>query len=213
MTDAGGHVVSQVRANHDGTRWLTLNDVNNAYGWANATIAFDANGNVTSVTGINDNGTHTIAMKDVAMALDTALWFSTPYDPNLGGTPADMTLNGGGLTDILYGFAGNDTLNGGIGNDVLRGGAGNDVLSGGTGHDLFIFGPGDGIDTVTDFDYDGLTGDTIALHALGVANFAALQPLMSQVGADTVITLDPWNKIVLQHIQPDWLNASHFTFG
>lgn len=48
--------------------------------------------------------------------------------------------------------AGDDTLIGGEGDDFLAGEAGDDLLSGGAGDDWFEYRPGDGHDTITDFN-------------------------------------------------------------
>ncbi len=74
-------------------------------------------------------------MRDIAPALDTLLWFTRPYDANLGSTPVSLALTGGAGADVLYGFDGNDTLNGAGGNDLLGGGNGADTLTGGSGAD------------------------------------------------------------------------------
>ncbi|MBT0962389.1 calcium-binding protein [Denitromonas iodatirespirans] len=87
------------------------------------------------------------------------------------GEDGDDSLDGGVGNDYLYGGNGSDTLNGGADNDylyggndndVLTGGAGNDYLSGDAGSDTYVFGRGDGLDTV--YNYDAGAGvDTIAL--------------------------------------------------
>ncbi len=64
-----------------------------------------------------------------------------------------------GSADTLVGGSGDDTLLGGKGNDSLSGGVGNDQISGGDGDDIFLFAPGEGNDTITDFN----TGNTGAL--------------------------------------------------
>jgi len=48
---------------------------------------------------------------------------------------------------------GGDTVTGGSGNDTLDGGTGNDSLTGGDGDDVFVYDPGDGADTITDFNF------------------------------------------------------------
>lgn len=48
--------------------------------------------------------------------------------------------------------AGDDSLEGGAGDDLLIGGEGDDLLSGGAGNDRFEYEPGDGHDTITDFN-------------------------------------------------------------
>ncbi len=204
--DTGNHLVMESVVNDDGSRSLTLNDVANQYAWATATVSFDANGNVTGVTGTNDDNSHTVTMANIANAYDNALWFTSPYDADLGAAPENLTLTGGGNSDILYGHAGNDTLSGGGGNDWLNGGTGNDTLTGGAGDDRFVFKSGDGLDTVTDFT----PGDVLDLHGYGVTSFAALQPFMSQSGADTVIAFDDQNHIVLHNVTMTALNAGDF---
>jgi hypothetical protein len=150
--DASGNLLSRVVSNDDGTHALNLVDVANAFAFASATVSFDANWNVTGISGVQDSGSHSITMANIAGALDTLLWFATPYDPDHDAAPANLTLVGGGGRDILYGFAGNDTLSGGAGNDVLRGGAGADVLSGGAGRDIFVYS-GVWESTSTGFDH------------------------------------------------------------
>ena len=78
---------------------------------------------------------------------------------DLYGMSGDDRVYGGSGTDTLNGGAGNDTLEGGANNDQLEGGTGNDSLTGGDGDDVFLYQPGDGIDTITDFN----TGNTGAL--------------------------------------------------
>ncbi|HEY4941731.1 MAG TPA: calcium-binding protein [Rhizomicrobium sp.] len=208
--DAGGHQISQAGTNDDGTHWLSLYDKSNQYGWATATLGFDANWNQTSLTGTNDNGTHSVTMSNIAEALDTALWFATPYDANFDSAPVNAVLVGGSGSDVLYGHNGNDTLEGSGGNDFLVGGRGNDILTGGTGDDRFVFRTGDGLDTITDFVPGDTGGDVIDLHGYGVTSFAVLQGLMSQIGSDVVVAFDDVNHIVLQQVALAQLNDSDF---
>ena len=59
---------------------------------------------------------------------------------------------------VVEGVAGgNDTLEGGGGDDYIIGGDGDDLLTGGAGNDYFQYLPGDGHDTITDFNF-GNTG-------------------------------------------------------
>ncbi|MCX7561466.1 Hint domain-containing protein [Sulfitobacter sp. F26204] len=62
--------------------------------------------------------------------------------------------DGAGLTIDARG--GDDTIEGGSGNDTIDGGAGDDSIEGGAGDDTFTYQPGDGSDTITDFN----TGNT-----------------------------------------------------
>ena len=63
-----------------------------------------------------------------------------------------VCLAGGAGDDIILGDAGDDTIDGGSGNDFIEGGLGNDLLTGGDGNDYFTYTPGDGLDTITDFN-------------------------------------------------------------
>jgi Ca2+-binding RTX toxin-like protein len=65
-------------------------------------------------------------------------------------------LNASFGNDTLNGGNGNDYLTGGDGDDILAGGAGNDTLSGGAGIDTYMFGLGDGVDKIT--EYNGIAG-------------------------------------------------------
>ncbi|HWD25527.1 MAG TPA: hypothetical protein VG387_00070 [Rhizomicrobium sp.] len=206
--DAAGHPLTAVVNNDDGSHTLTLFDVSNAYAWTSATISYAPSWTVTGVTGTNDDGSHTVTMNDVSAALDSALWFTTPFDPNQG-KPVDATVTGGGNVDFLYGGAGNDTLSGGDGNDLLDGGTGNDMLTGGSGADMFVFHNAGGKDTVTDFTPGT---DHISLRSYEVHDFATLQGLMTQSGADAVITFDPNNIITLHNVTIAQLHAGDFMF-
>ncbi len=130
----------------------------------------------------------------------------------MNGPATNQTFTGGGDIDVL-GFGGNDTLNGAGGNDMLNGGLGEDILTGGSGDDTFVFTYGDGNDTITDFAPGAASGDVISLRSYGVANFAHLQPLMSQAGSDTVITFDDYNHIILQNVTVASLNSGDFVPG
>ena len=64
------------------------------------------------------------------------------------------------ITDISYTQTltetSDDTIAGGAGADTIDGGTGDDSLTGGTGDDTFLYAPGDGHDTISDFN----TGNT-----------------------------------------------------
>ena len=77
----------------------------------------------------------------------------------LTGNAKANTLLGGSGKDKLYGKAGDDKIYGNKGNDSLWGGAGNDTLYGGAGKDVFIYKPGEGTDTI--FDYQ--SGDMLQI--------------------------------------------------
>ena len=126
----------------------------------------------------------------------------------LNGTAGDDTISGNNGNDVINAGDGNDTVNGGSGNDRLIGGNGNDTLTGGSGNDTFVFGPSFGTDTVTDFGGN----DHIEFDGGVFANFAAVQAAMTQVGADTVITLAAGHTITLQNVTASNLHANDFLF-
>ncbi|MDO8812807.1 MAG: putative Ig domain-containing protein [Gallionella sp.] len=74
---------------------------------------------------------------------------------DLKGGAGDDAINGTNATDRVDGYGGNDTLNGGAGNDTLNGGAGNDT---------YVFGYGDGVDRIYDYD-NGANTDTVSFKA------------------------------------------------
>ena len=143
-----------------------------------------------------------------------------------GGDDGDTLFSVG--SNILYGEAGNDWLgcsgNGNIlfGNDgadylaatgsnnVLDGGTGNDTLEAAAGHvnDLFVFHAGYGQDAILNFLVGG--GDVVNLETFGLANFAALQPFMAQVGSDVVITLNGADILTMRNVTLGTLSANDF---
>jgi hypothetical protein len=209
-SDADGNVLTEVVANSDGTFSLTINDVANQYSWKSLTIGFDANWNETGLTGTRDDNTHTVTQGDLDQAYDTAVWYTTPFDPDSNGVAQNDTLTGGGGIDRLYGFDGNDVLGGAGGSDFLDGGHGNDTLTGGAGADTFYFASGDGLDTVTDFTQGT---DVIDLHNYGIASFADLQPFMTQSGSDTLIAFDAQDHITLTGVTMTTLTSGDFVFS
>ena len=155
-----------------------------------------------------------------------------------GGSGADWLQGGGGSDTADYngasagviadlgnpvnntGDAAGDTylnisnLRGTAFNDVLRGNNGSNSLTGLQGADRFVFS--NGADTVTDFDQGGgsfnhAEGDTIDLGSSQIYTWSELQPLISQSGSNTLITLGS-NSITLTNVNPANLTASDFFF-
>lgn len=143
------------------------------------------------------------------------------------GNAGDNTFDLSGFTTVtglksVDAGAGNDTivgvnlasfaddLKGNAGDDTLTGGRGNDKLTGGSGGDTFIFDAADfGKDTITDF---GVGFDVIEFSNTLFANFGEVQDAMTQVGANTVITLDSDNTITLTNVTASLLTAGQFDF-
>ena len=131
-----------------------------------------------------------------------------------------------GIDNTLYGFDGDDwvgasgsgsQLNGGIGNDyvattgnncILDGGMGNDHLVAAAGHagDKFVFWAFWGQDQITGFATHGSGGtDIVDIRGFGVTTFAQLQGLMTQSGADTVITFNTADILTIRNVLPaEW---------
>ncbi|MBC6476839.1 MAG: hypothetical protein GDA56_02605 [Hormoscilla sp. GM7CHS1pb] len=114
-------------------------------------------------------------------------------DSLVGGEGDDRLIGGiGDGKDTLIGGNGDDRLNGGNGNDTLDGGKGNDDLRGGKGADTFILRPGDGEDTIRDFE-NGI--DSIRVEK---GNSAKLQILSK--GGNTLIKAGDETLAVLEGV-------------
>ncbi len=87
------------------------------------------------------------------------------YANRMNGLGGDDYPCGGNQNDTLDGGDGNDTLYGYAGNDTLGGGTGADTLYGGYGNDIYVFNPGDGQDTLSDYEYMTQNADTLQLGA------------------------------------------------
>jgi Ca2+-binding RTX toxin-like protein len=136
---------------------------------------------------------------------------------DLPGLPEVDTLSGLAGDDTLFGDGLADTLNGGEGNDVLNGGAGNDVMVGGTGADIFVAASRGQNETDLVVDFSIAEGDRIDLRHLGISEFATVQRLLSDLGADTALTLSgglATQRLRLQGIDgPSLLSAAQFIFA
>lgn len=120
----------------------------------------------------------------------------------IDGGEGDDIIFGGQDGDTLIGNVGNDTLSGDRGNDVIQGNLGDDVLSGGEGADLFTFGPGDGVNVITDFE-DGT--DVIGL----IGSLRAIS--FSSQDGNAVAILENDVRVILAGISPSQLDIFDFT--
>jgi Ca2+-binding RTX toxin-like protein len=162
---------------------------------------------------------------------DGSDWIGVTGDScQLHGESGDDTVFAAGPVNVLRGGDGNDwvgvsgtsnKLSGDAGSDYLAatgngnafdGGPGNDQIVAAAGHlnNWYVFFPGSGQDSITGFE--GANGDLIDLRAFGLADFAALAPFMSQVGADTVIALNGADVLTLKNINKTTLVANDFDF-
>ena len=144
------------------TEIASVDDLTQRQAGTNTTIDLPNNGQVT-LTGINR------AVTDADFIFYSSTITGSSGNNTLRGDRRDNEIKAGagndqlyGNTgdDTLYGEAGNDTLYGGTGNDTLHGGPGNDLLDGGPGTDTFVFAPGNGDDSIMDFN---VAGDKIDL--------------------------------------------------
>ncbi|CAN7520113.1 hypothetical protein LJR219_003650 [Phenylobacterium sp. LjRoot219] len=92
-----------------------------------------------------------------------------------GGAPINFAITGSDANDTIIGTSRADDLDGEDGDDVLTGGAGADTFELSEGHDR-----------ITDF----VKGtDKLDLSDYGFDGFASLQPYLSVVGGDTVLSI------------------------
>ena len=89
-------------------------------------------------------------------------------------------------------------------------GAAGTTMTGGAGGDTFAFPNVMGHDSVTNF---GTTKDTLNFNASLFANFAAAMSSASQVGANTVFTIDANDSVTLDNVAKTSLTASNFHFS
>ncbi len=108
-------------------------------------------------------------------------------------------------------------MDGGDDRDTINGGTGDDILTGGEDRDTFIFAPGDGNDTITDFDVGSsqwfrqyFTGDRIDVRAYDFGGDDDVLALATQDGDDTIIQLSESDSIRLVGVDVDDLDTFDF---
>jgi hypothetical protein len=116
--------------------------------------------------------------------------------------PANTLYGNAGIASTLVAGSGADTL-------IVTGNAGT-TMTGGAGSDTLAFPNVMGHDTVTNF---GTAKDTLQFNASLFANFAAAMTDASQVGANTVFTIDADDSVTLDSITKASLTASNFHFS
>ncbi|MEH1905985.1 MAG: calcium-binding protein [Nostoc sp.] len=167
-------------------------------------IQFNGQASVTDNLDVFDNNDNSVSISN-----QNAVTFLNDLNNNVKGFDnSDDVINGQGGNDTIDGLSGNDYLRGGTGNDALTGGKGNDTLAGGAGQDKFIFGPGDGIDTITDFGGygTGVNPNSAVLAQLDTlqffgTDFTAKNLLLTQNGNNLEVTFDNVanTKVILQN--------------
>ncbi|MEL6384558.1 MAG: polysaccharide lyase [Cyanobacteria bacterium J06626_18] len=152
---------------------------------------------------------------------DDALVGGVGEDKLFGGDDNDW-LSGDEDKDLLKGDEGDDTLIGGDGTDTLKGGDGDDLINGGLhndavylgdGSDVVVLAPGNGYDSIKDFE---LGTDKMRLESL---TFDELE-LVAQSGDEAVIRInkpghlnDGENLAKFEGIRADQFGTDDFLFA
>ncbi|NNH67135.1 calcium-binding protein [Rhizobium laguerreae] len=110
------------------------------------------------------------------------------------------------------GTSGNDTITGTTGADTIHAGPGDDTLVSLAGNDTFVFRSNFGHDILTDFASGAGSVDVIDLGSDIFADFASVMAAATQIGADTLITHDPNNSILLKNVGLANLHQDDFRF-
>ena len=150
-------------------------------------------------------------------AINATLATGVTYNPGATPPSQDMvtltaTDNFGATETVNFVFNENSNLNlkGTTGNDVIFASGGSDVLTGGGGIDQFVFKPTGGPTavqhTITDFN---ASLDTIDLRQFAGVSTSA-PPTETQVGNDTLITIDATDSVLLKSVAAASLHASNF---
>jgi hypothetical protein len=182
---------------------------------ANAGIAQILTGHSHNDTFVVYNSADTvIGQASSTDAVYAAASFTLPTNVDtlfLEGTASHGTGNSD-AHNSLYGNAGvASTLVAGSSADTLyvTGTAGT-ILTGGAGHDTFAFPNLMGHDEVTNF---GLAKDTLQFNATLFSNFTAAMNAATQVGANTVFTIDASDSVTLDNVAKSSLAAGNFHFS
>ncbi|WP_207919291.1 tandem-95 repeat protein, partial [Methylobacterium segetis] len=132
----------------------------------------------------------------------------TASDSRLAATGTiDLTVKPDAAAPVVTGTAGDDVLQGGAGDDRIDGRGGDDLLSGGAGADTFVFSPLAGHARIADFE---IHRDVVEVSSNAFADEAAILAQATQVGADTVISLDATHSLTLQNVATASLTAADF---
>ena len=184
-------------------------------------LIYGGAGNDTIRAGVGNDqvwggaGSDTVMLGEGNDLFDDSAQIAPGPGDSVWGWMGDDVLRGGGGDDLFYGEDGNDVLEGGAGNDALYGGAGEDWIAGGTGDDLlvggagsdtFAFRPGDGHDTIGEFE-DGL--DLIRLEGTG----QSYDSLTITYGAGNALIDYGSGTITLEGVAEGSLGVDDFVFA
>jgi Ca2+-binding RTX toxin-like protein len=119
----------------------------------------------------------------------------------------DLTAHGNDEDNVIQGNKGDNVIFGHDGTNILDGGRGNDVLIGGGQRDVFVFNPGDGRDTIRNFQ-DGVDVFNIAAFS----RFDELQEILDHArerNGDVVISFGR-DQLTIENCTKAQLDASDF---
>ena len=137
-------------------------------------------------------------------------------DDTVYGDAGNDFINADSGDELIDGGADNDTIFAGGGDDTITGGTGDDSITGGAGNDIFHYAPGDGLDTITDFNTGNTgtldDGDTTNNDFIDLSSFYDnLQELYADQADDGVLnqsnTVDGAGRTV------DYSDNSQFSSG
>lgn len=107
-----------------------------------------------------------------------------------------LSVTGNASDNGIWGSGGNDTLSGGAGADLLTGYGGSNTYTGGTGADRFVISEWAARETITDF---GLGGEKDVVDLSAFLN-TGIKPVLTQQGADVLITLTGATSVLLKGV-------------
>lgn len=123
---------------------------------------------------------------------DTLIGIGGTWDTFDGDAGTDLVRGAGGA-DALNGGPGRDRLFGDGGSDKLEGDGGDDRLTGGQGADRFVFRPGNGRDTILDFQ--------AALDRIELQGVAPETVSITQAGTDVRVAYEGASEILILNAQ------------
>jgi hypothetical protein len=114
--------------------------------------------------------------------------------------------------DVIYVGAAGGSINVGNGQDKIFAGA-NDLINLGRGNDTVAFGESPNSTTIGNETINGFNPaqDILQFNPALLSSYSAAH--ISQVGANTVIQIDPTNSATLDHVTATALTASNFHFS
>jgi Ca2+-binding RTX toxin-like protein len=173
-----------------------------------------ATGNVTLEGGLGDDVYNVYNQTDLVIerdgeGIDTIVTYASSY-ALAGDQSLENLILAGTNAASGTGNALNNFIKGNVATNILDGGKGDDVLTGNGGTDTFVLARGGGFDTITDFAATGSGRDTIQLRGFGISSFAELATRLTQMGADTVLSLGDGDGLVLKNVALAELTENNF---